>query len=220
LAGALRLIVTPVRLSKSSCFSTSQTTANVISLAVVVILPRLLLAHGSLTNFGCDSARLSSPDGSHVLVWQAAAKGCNADHTLLLSDANGGRERVLLEHDVPVNVSWSPDSNHFLVDDHHSSDFDGTYIFSTDRSKVDLFKRMEKTPDPFARKHLHAGHVSLEGLRWIDSSHILMELTGHFEERPAAQFEACYVADAQGRVRRLQVPELRLYPECGSAPLH
>ena len=193
-------------------------TANTVMLALVVLLPPALVAQTPLTTFGCDSATLKSPDGRHVLSWQSTPKGCNGYHALLLLDANGPHKRVLLHDDVPLAVSWSPDSSHFFVDDHHSSDFDSTYVFSADGSRVDLFKSMERAPDRFARG-LHAGHVYLIGLHWIDSDHILIELTGHFDQPPATQFKACYVADVLGGVTRLQAQETRLNQDCASAPI-
>lgn len=194
-------------------------TANTVMLALLVALPPTVVAQTPLTTFGCDPATLKSPDGKHVLIWQSTPKGCNGYHALLLSDANGGREQVLLQYDVPLTVSWSPDSNHFFVDDHRSSDFDSTYVFSADGSRVDLFKSIENAPDQFARGHLHAGHVYLIGLRWMDSGHILIELTGHFDQPPATQFKACYVADVLGDVTRLQAQETRLNRDCADAPI-
>ena len=78
---------------------------------------------------------------------------------------------------------------------------------------------MQKATVPFSREHVSAGHVYLVGLRWVDATHIPVALTGHFDEPPATQFEACYVADTSGNVRRLQGQEIQSYPECSSGPL-
>lgn len=197
----------------------NRVTASTILLALLVILPLALVAQSRVTDFECDSASLNSPDGNHVLIWQATPQGCDGPHTLLLSHANDGRKQVLLKADAPPSVSWSPDSKHFFVVDHRSSDFASTYIFSLSGNRADPFMRMEQAPpDSFAFDHLKAGHVYLIGLRWINGEQILMKLSGHFDRPPATSFKACYLADTRGSVMRLLAEELRSYPECRGEP--
>jgi hypothetical protein len=121
----------------------------------------------------------------------------------------GDRDRTLVrDFDRSVDISWSPDSRHFFVNDASGSTDTLGYVYDPVTLKATELADVVTTADPDAKKYLGAGHSYLEANRWINSHALSVTLWGHFDEERVG-FKIKYRLDLNGRVERLYKREYR-----------
>lgn len=163
-------------------------------LSFPILLGYLLMAQAMPVQCRGPSSAVRSPDGQHTLLWKASA--C----ALWITDARGSHRQLLLRPIEAPSIGWSPDSRAFFVNDHISSDFESSYVFSiaTIPQKLDLHAAVRHYLEPNERRG--NAHVYAHALSWIDNEHILLRVSGHSDRPPAREFVNCYIADTHGGV--------------------
>jgi len=122
--------------------------------------------------------------------------------------SKGSQERTLVrDFDRSLDISWSPDSRHFFVNDASGTDTLG-YVYDPVTLKETALAEVVVAADPTAKKYLGAGHSYLEANRWINSHELLVTLWGHFDEERVG-FKIKYRVDLNGTVRQLYKHEHR-----------
>ena len=106
------------------------------------------------------------------------------------------------DFDCGVDISWSPDSRHFFVNDASESTDTLGYVYDPVTLKATALADVVTTSDPDAKKYLGAGHSYLEANRWINSHALSVTLWGHFDEERVG-FKIKCRANLNGRVERL-----------------
>jgi hypothetical protein len=160
--------------------------------------------------------RIPSPDRMWMLVFEFPAADKSDDcHTgenearKLWIKHKGDRNRTLVrDFDRSLDISWSPDSSHFFVNDASGSTDTLGYVYDPVILKATALADVLTSGDPNAKKYLGAGHFYLEANRWINSHELLVTLWGHFDEDRVG-FKIKYRVDLNGRVQRLYRREYR-----------
>jgi hypothetical protein len=162
--------------------------------------------------------RIPSADRRWMLVFEfpASDKSHSADCRTgenetrkLWIKRKGSRERTLVrDFDRRLDISWSPDSHHFFVNDASGSTDTLGYVYDPVTLKATALADVVTSADPDAMKDLGAGHSYLEANRWINSHELSVTLWGHFDEE-RVDFKIRYRVDLNGRVERLSKREYR-----------
>jgi hypothetical protein len=162
--------------------------------------------------------RILSPDRKWILVFEfpAADNSPSADCRTgenetrkLWIKRKGFRDRTLVrDFDRSLDISWSPDSHHFFVNDASGSTDTLGYVYEPVTLKATALADVVTSADPDAKKYLGAGHSYLEANRWINSHELSVTLWGHFDEERIG-FKIKYRVDLNGRVERLYKHEYR-----------
>ena len=162
--------------------------------------------------------RIPSPDRRWMLVFEFPASdkshsaecrtGQNETRKLWIK-RKGSHERTLVrDFDRSLDISWSPDSQHFFVNDASGSTDTLGYVYDPVTLKATALADVVTSADPNAKKYLGAGHSYLEANRWINSHELSVMLWGHFDEERVG-FKIKYRVDLDGRVERLYKREYR-----------
>jgi hypothetical protein len=121
----------------------------------------------------------------------------------------GSRGRTLVrDFDRSLDISWSPDSHHFFVNDASGSTDTLGYVYDPVTLKATALADVVTGSDPDAKKYLGAGHSYLEANRWINSHELSVTLWGQFDEERVG-FKIKYRVNLNGRVERLCKREYR-----------
>ncbi len=133
---------------------------------------------------------LASPDGAYRLY------GDEESAQLWLVDVQRHDRRPVLHATVPtLTLAWSPDSQAFIVNDHMVSNMELAYVYDAKTLvRLDLRSRI-LAADPQAAHFIEPGQGIPEpvrardekiptdsfvhALRWMDASHVVVQLTGH-----------------------------------------
>jgi hypothetical protein len=162
--------------------------------------------------------RIPSPDRKWMLVFEfpAADKSLAADcragenqvRRLWIRHHGSGDRTLVRDFARSLDISWSPDSRHFFVNDASGSTDTLGYVYDPVTLKPTGLSDVVTSADPSAKKYLGAGHSYLEANRWINSQELLVTLWGHFDEERIG-FKIKYRVDLNGRVERLYKREYR-----------
>jgi len=122
-------------------------------------------------------ARVASPDGRRVLVWQ---KQDDYDYSLHLSDLDTQETREVLRGSQTGTIAWSPDGAWFFVNVHKSSDWDNAYIYNTATlHRLDL-ARLIAAHDATVRRYRAVGsHMYTVAEKWVDTRTVQVDVSGH-----------------------------------------
>jgi hypothetical protein len=89
----------------------------------------------------------------------------------------GSRERTRVrDFERSLDISWSPDSRHFFVNDTSGSTDTLGYVYDPVTLKATALADVVTSGDPNAKKYLGAGHSYLEANHWINSHELLVTL--------------------------------------------
>lgn len=116
------------------------------------------------------------------------------------------QRRFLLDCPDTISVGWSPDSQHFFVNDNWASD--ETYAFVYDPvslKRVDL-SNLLATAVPNFNTFLDDSHHYLTVERWVNSEQMLVEFRGHFDHYPASPWNRWYQVSLSGTVHAIPQP--------------
>jgi hypothetical protein len=112
------------------------------------------------------------------------------------------------DFDRSLDISWSPDSQHFFVNDASGSTDTLGYVYDPTTLKATALADVVTSVDADAKKYLGAGHSYLQANRWINSHELSVTLWGHFDEERVG-FKIKYRVDLNGRVETLYKREYR-----------
>jgi hypothetical protein len=176
------------------------------------VRPRVVtLPQGAVTH-------ISSPDRQWMLIFEflAAGKplsdrcptGDDEVRKLWIKRKGSSDRRLVHDFERSLDISWSPDSRHFFVNDASGSTDTQGYLYDPVTLKATALADLVIAADPNAEKYLGAGHSYLEANRWINSRELAVTLWGHFDEERIG-FEIRYRVDLNGRVQRVYKREYR-----------
>jgi len=160
--------------------------------------------------------RIPSPDRKWILIFEfpAADKplsdGCRTGENevrKLWIKRKGSSDRTLVrDFDRSLDISWSPDSQHFFVNDASGSGETRPYVYDpATLHSTDLAKLVAKA-SPKAANYLGADHSYLEAKHWINSHEVLVKMMAYFSEPPPQRpgFSGAYRVDLDGTVRKVR----------------
>jgi hypothetical protein len=147
--------------------------------------PIVTLPQGTVTH-------IPSPDRLWMLVFEfrASEKPLSGDGPTgedevrkLWIKRKGSSDRTLVrDFERSLDISWSPDSRYFFVNDASGSTDTQGYLYDPVTLKATALADVVTAADPNANKYLSAGHSYLEANRWINSRELAVTLWGHFDE--------------------------------------
>ena len=148
--------------------------------------PRVVkLPQGSLT-------RIPSPDRKWTLVFEfhqppEDPAGCVAAGEVsrkLWIERTGSKERKFIrEFERSLDISWSPDSRHFFINDASGSSDTLSYVYDPENLKaVDLLTVLNAASPRLRR--FRADHFYVEAKHWINSEELLVTVDGYLSSTP------------------------------------
>ncbi len=149
-------------------------------------------------------SRIPSPDGMWTLTFEIP--DVNKVRTLWIQ-RHGSSERTLVRHfDRSLDISWSPDSHHFFVNDASGSTETLCYVYDPGTLGMTDIAAMLAKASSKANQYLGANHSYLEARHWVNSHQLLVSLEGYFDESPPTTpgFSGTYLVDLNGTVRTLR----------------
>lgn len=112
--------------------------------------------------------------------------------------------RLVREFERSLDVSWSPDSQHFFVNDASGSGETRPYVYDPATLQfIDLAAFVAKA-SPKADDYLGADHSYLDAKHWINSHELLIKLMAYFSEPSSRRpgFSGTYRVDLSGSVQK------------------
>ena len=120
---------------------------------------------------------------------------------------NGSSERTpVRDFERSLDISWSPDSHHFFVNDASGSTETLCYVYEPVTLKVTDVAQLVAKASPKGAKYLGAHHSYLNAKRWVNSHQVIVKLEAYFDESPpnTPGFSGTYLVDLNGSVRKLR----------------
>ncbi len=121
-----------------------------------------------------------SPDGRYALE--------NVDsppHELYLRNAREQTGRLLYRYTRNVSVLWRNDSAAFVLNDFYASNQSNSYVYLLAEldHPIDIYKELRRklTSDRERKTIFENDHVYMEGVRWLDSGKLKLDICGHGE---------------------------------------
>jgi hypothetical protein len=172
-------------------------------LSFIAIFQATVSAVAASDHFSPGSSS-KSPDGKWELRCEApASTEADARDTLLLKRMHGSVFELRRVEGNGCVALWSPESSRIAVTDRWASDRSDVLIYSTahPRSKRSPAKLFPKTA--IQREELN-GHCYFEAVKWLNSQHLQIRISGHRDEYPANSFEYEFIFDlASGGFKKL-----------------
>lgn len=159
--------------------------------------PLIRLPQGALTT-------VASPDQKWKLIFEF--QSVYETRKLWIQPKGSNRRTLVREFQRSLDISWSPDSRHFFVNDRSASGETRPYIYEpASLQAIDLAELVGKA-SPKAADYLGSDHSYLEATRWINSQEVILKLTSYFSEPPPQRpgFSGTYRVNLGGTVRRLK----------------
>jgi hypothetical protein len=147
--------------------------------------------------------RIPSPDRRWTLIFEF--RDVYKPRKLWIQ-RKGSNERTLVrDFDRSLDVSWSPDSRHFFVNNASGSTETLCYVYDPSTLKVTDVAEVLAKVVPKAAEYLGANHSYLEAKRWINSHRLIVTLEANFDESPPTTpgFSGTYRVDLDGSVRKV-----------------
>ena len=158
------------------------------------------------------TARLASPDGSHILYGVPFRPGRNDGPQLWIEDTRTHQRKKLLSVGDTLCATWAADGSAFSVEDHGASDFTRTYIYNVNTlQRLDLAKPI-LAADPNA-KQFAIGHAYFDLKRWENVQEVVIHFHGHTDQSPVTCFDFRYRVSRGGDVEKLSARVFPLGPK-------
>lgn len=184
------------------------TCAGILALAMGLGFSLQAVSQAAETEFpACHSVRIVSPNRNWELTSNTIAMNCpgqkgNSQVNLLLKNKRTGRIRKIGLLGWGGAVRWAPDSAAFSLNDYVASNDNEAYLYRVkDLKKVDLREAIRQSDHSVQR--FMDGHTYFRVMRWLDNDRVLIDLCGHTDTLPVAQFDARYEVTLDGSVRKL-----------------
>jgi hypothetical protein len=146
---------------------------------------------------------IASPDRNWTLIFEFP--DVNKSRKLWIQHRGSSERKLVREFDRSLDISWSPDSQHFFVNDASGSGETRPYVYDpATLQSVDLAVLIAKA-SPKADDYLGADHSYLDAKRWITSHELLIKMTAYFSEPPPHKrgFTGTYRVDLSGSVQKV-----------------
>jgi len=146
--------------------------------------------------FPGPKSELTSPNGRYVLRNEDHYE--NYKHFIFLKDKTAGKSREVYEYGRSATVVWSPDSQHFAINDYAGSDYTETTILSVDEGvpKIDVQEEVARKGDVT----LGGDHEYFGVAYWVDDRRVVIHHWGYGNGDPV--YCECYIYTLNGPVRK------------------
>lgn len=146
---------------------------------------------------------IPSPDRNWTLIFEFP--DVHKTRKLWIQCKGSDERRLVRAFERSLDISWSPDSQHFFVNDASGSGETRPYVYdpSTLRS-IDLAVLIAKA-SPKADDYLSADHSYLDAKHWINSHELLIKMMAYSSEPPPQRpgFSGTYRVDLSGSVQKV-----------------
>jgi hypothetical protein len=159
--------------------------------------PVIGLPQGAITT-------IPSPNQDWTLIFEFPDK--YKARKLWIQHKGSNDRRLVREFDRSLDISWSPDSQHFFVNDASGSGETRPYIYDpTTLQSIDLAELVAKA-SPKADDYLGADHSYLEAKYWINAHELVLKLDAFSSEPPPRRpaFSGTYRVDLNGNVQKVR----------------
>ena len=146
---------------------------------------------------------IASPDRNWTLIFEFP--DVNKSRKLWIQHRGSSGRKLVREFDRSLDISWSPDSQHFVVNDASGSGETRPYVYDpATLQSVELAVLIAKA-SPKADDYLGADHSYLDAKRWINSHELLIKMMAYFSEPPPHRpgFAGTYRVDLSGSVQKV-----------------
>jgi hypothetical protein len=146
---------------------------------------------------------IASPDRNWTLIFEFP--DVNKSRKLWIQHRGSSGRKLVREFDRSLDISWSPDSQHFVVNDASGSGETRPYVYDpATLQSVELAVLIAKA-SPKADDYLGADHSYLDAKRWINSHELLIKMMAYFSEPPPHRpgFAGTYRVDVSGSVQKV-----------------
>jgi len=129
-------------------------------------------------------SRATSPNGRFALI--NVDSGVEPYHTMFLEDRRLKARREILKYERRAEVLWNPDGKSFAFSDFAGSDYSVCTIASVnEKTKVipvleNLLNRVSAAERDKIKRN---DHLSIAGIRWIDTKTLLVKIWGHDSDK-------------------------------------
>jgi len=147
----------------------------------LIMLSCNAFAYGSDTCFPGKAHDLSSPSGTHRLVWKEPKDQNDGHHLFYITKDTEPRE--LLTFGRSVCIHWSPDERYFSISDYTGSNVAETYIYKTDDPShpINVIDLLPENVLIYLRKGVWHGYI--ETVSWGKTG-LLVRVFGDRDEEP------------------------------------
>ena len=146
------------------------------------------------------TTRLPSPDKKWTLVFEARGE----QRRLWIEDNASHARKLVHVLTRSAGVSWAPDGRSFFLNDELGSDGADCYVIDASTLKeTNVASLLVAHFTTTLADYFDAGHVYVEGIRWLTSRVLLVRLTGHLDRPPQRAFTFRFEVDLNGAVRKV-----------------
>lgn len=158
--------------------------------------PRVIaLPQGPLT-------RIPSPNRKWTLIFEFS--DVNKPRKLWIQRKGSGERTLVRDFDRSLDVSWSPDSQHFFVNDASGSTDTLCYVYGPETLRpmnvLELLTSASRRASNF-----EADHFYVEAKHWVGSDELLVTVMGYLSSTPPKPgFSGTYRINLNGSVRTIR----------------
>jgi len=167
--------------------------------------PVINLPRGTVTH-------ILSPDRKWMLIFELIGdpltEGCPGAEEVkrkLWIQRKGSSERKLVrEFERSLDVSWSPDSRHFFINDASGSNGTLAYVYDTETLKVVDVQEMLAAASRGVR-NFEADHFYVQAKHWVSPDALLVTVNGYLSSTPPTPgLSGSYTVHLNGVVRTIR----------------
>jgi hypothetical protein len=147
---------------------------------------------------------ITSPDRNWTLIFEFP--DVYKARRLWIQHHGSNERRLVREFDRSLDISWSPDSQHFFVNDASGSGETRPFVYDpATLESIDLAVLIAEA-SPKADDYLGADHSYLDAEHWINSHELLIKMMAYFSEPPPQRpgFSGAYRVDLSGSVQKVR----------------
>ena len=146
--------------------------------------------------------RIPSPDGKWTLIFEMPSWDSTRK---LWIQGNGSTERTLVrDFERSLDISWSPDSRHFFVNDASGSTDTLCYVYDPQTLRaIDVLDLL--TAASRRARNFEADHFYLEAKHWVGSDELLITVMGYLSSTPPKPgLSGTYLINLNGSVHTIR----------------
>jgi hypothetical protein len=146
--------------------------------------------------------RIPSPDQKWTLIFEMA--NWESTRKLWIQKKTSNERKLVRDFERSLDISWSPDSSHFFVNDASGSSETNCYVYDPETLDAIDVTRLLGANSKIVRS-FEADHFYVEATRWVNSSELLITLTGYLSSTPPKPgLDGAYRVNLNGSVRTLR----------------
>jgi hypothetical protein len=123
---------------------------------------------------------------------------------LWIQEGTSSERKLVRDFERSLDISWSPDSSHFFVNDASGSTETNCYVYDPQtRRAVDVSKLIAAASRRV--RNFEADHFYVDAAHWVSSDELLVTVTGYLSSTPPKPgLDGAYRVNLNGSVRTLR----------------